>query len=462
VGSALAPGALAAPSAITVTIGSAARRAIPANFLGIALEYSTLTRWMPTAPPPPSPTPSGYVAPVDPALAALIRGLDPAGAPVVRFGGLSTDRTWWPVPGMRKPLGVTFALGPSWVNAARSLAAAAGARYLFGINLLAGSTRLAGYEARQLMGGLGRASVAGWQIGNEPNLYPSLPWYKRSGGQILPWYSTTGIPVFARPRYYGPDQYAAEVRRFLPVLPGGVPVSGPETSNPAWLAAVSGLLGHSALKILTSHAYGTNACVTDPNSSLFPSPAHQLSSVASRGLLNGLTRYVAAAHRHGDTYLVDEMGPASCNGARGVSDTMVGALWELDALFSLAASGVDGVDLHTFPGNLNALWDIARHGGRFTATAHPLYYAALLFAGHRRRLAPAGRRRHLHVAAGLGHREPRPLAPGGPDQRRQLRADRQRPALRGTGPRRGPDRAAGGSGRRERAPRDAGRRHRRR
>ena len=82
------------------------------------------------------------------------------------------------------------------------------------------------------------------------------------------------------------------------------------------------------------------------------------------------------------------MGSVTCGGRPGVSDTMASALWAAQALFTVARAGVDGVNLHTYPGLPNALYDLRGGPGARTASVHPLYYGALLFA----RAAPAGAR----------------------------------------------------------------------
>ena len=43
------------------------------------------------------------------------------------------------------------------------------------------------------------------------------------------------------------------------------------------------------------------------------------------------------------------MNSVACGGKAGVSDTFASALWALDALFAVARSGADGVNLHMFP-----------------------------------------------------------------------------------------------------------------
>jgi hypothetical protein len=71
-----------------------------------------------------------------------------------------------------------------------------------------------------------------------------------------------------------------------------------------------------------------------------------------------------------------------------VSNTFASALWLLDGLFASASMGVDGVNLHTYPGSINGMFDVAQHHGQWSAIVHPLFYGALMFA----QAAPAGAR----------------------------------------------------------------------
>jgi hypothetical protein len=354
------------------------------DFIGLALEYNTVPEW----------TGSG-AEPVNPVLVQLIRNLVPAGRPVLRIGGQSTDRSWWPVPGMSPPRGVTYDLGPAWTASARALAQAIDAKLLIGLNLEADRPRIDQVEGNQLVQGIGSQYIDALEIGNEPDLYRVVPWYRRLGGRLLPWYSHQGTPVFARGPGYGPSQYAAEVARVLKVLPR-LPIAGPETGTGPWLAAFRPFLSpRSQVRLLTSHAYGLNQCVTEPSSPLYPSVPHLLSLSASRGLLGGVPPYVSLAHRDGAGYRIDEIGPISCNGRAGVSNTMASALWVMDALFSIAADNIDGVNLHTYPGSVNGLFDFERSQGQWDGTVHPLYYGALMFA----QAAPPGSRL-LHITTG--------------------------------------------------------------
>src|SRR5947209_3716362 len=146
---------------VQVTIGSATvTRPRAADFLGLAVEFGTIPDW------------SGWKpGTVNPLVVQLVRNLQPTGSPLLRIGGLSTDHTWWPVPHMAQPRGVTYDLSPHWVASARNLAAILHARLLPGIELQAARPRLSRLEASELVAGIGRKYLAGLEIGNEPELY---------------------------------------------------------------------------------------------------------------------------------------------------------------------------------------------------------------------------------------------------------------------------------------------------
>ncbi len=375
-------------------------RPLPAGFLGLALEYNTIPRWV---------GPSGE--PVDPVLVRLIDNLDPAGDPVLRIGGQSTDRAWWPVAHMARPRGVTYNLTPAWAQAARRLAQALDARYLLGINLEANRTRISQTEADQLVRRIGRSFIAALNIGNEPDLYTVTPWYREADGHPLAWYAHTGTPVFSRPRGYGPDQFIDEVRRTLRVMPD-LPIGGPDTVTAAWISNYARLMTrHSRVRMIDAHAYPLINCVTDPSAPKYPSVAHLLALSSSRDLLAGTGPFIAQARRDGGQFRVDEMGSVSCNGRAGVSNTMASALWAADALFAADRAGVDGVNLHTYPDSVNGLFDLAESDGHWTARIHPLYDGAVLFA----QAAPTGSR--LLPVAGGDQRQLRTWATLAPDHR---------------------------------------------
>jgi hypothetical protein len=364
--------------AFRMSVGSATTgRPIASNFLGLALEYNTIPQLAGATP-----------ASVDPIFVQLLRNLDPSGRPIIRVGGQSTDRTWWPVPGMKPPYGVTYGLWPGWTAAARSLIAATNAKLILGVNLEANRTRISQVEGSELLAGVGPANIDALELGNEPDLYSTMPWYRTLNGKPIAWYSKAGTPVYSRRPTYGPQNFAQEFSRTLKVLPQ-LPVAGPETGSGPWMGTFSKFVSpRSQVRMLTSHAYGLNQCITDPASLQYPSVPNLLNSVNSRDLTAGLGPYVSLVHRSGGTFRVDEMGSISCNGRAGVSNTLASALWLIDGLFQIASQGIDGVNLHDYPNSANGLFDFSRSGGQWQGTVHPLYYGALMFA----QAAPAGAR----------------------------------------------------------------------
>jgi hypothetical protein len=375
---AFAAPALARTGPATLSVGrTPVGRAIPPDFLGMAFEYGSIPAWVGPDPAQPNPV-----------LIQLIRNLNPTGRPLIRIGGLSTDRSWWPVPGLGQPRGVTYALGPGWSQSVTGLARAVNARLMLGVNLEADDPPLAQTEARQFLATIGRRYVSSLDLGNEPPLYDSVPWYRVKNGKLVPWYRDAGRAVFSRGLSWGPRAFATDYARTLAALPN-IPIAGPDTQQPAWFAAYRRFISrHSRVRMLVSHGYGLNSCVTAPSSAAYPSIPHLLSDYALHDLLGQLTGYIALAHRDAMPFRIDEMGSVTCNGRWGVSNTMASALWATAALFSVARDGVDGVNLHSYPDLPNALFDFSRTSGRWTAAVHPMYYGALLFA----RAAPAGSR----------------------------------------------------------------------
>jgi hypothetical protein len=376
--------AVGSAQASGTTVSVAGRSPAPPlanNYLGLALTYQGVTRWA---------GPASHRA--DPVLVQLIRSLTPHGHPVLRVGGVSADRSWWPINGYRKPIGIWYDLTPKWAASLRGLARAARARLILGLNLEADRPTLVRVESHELVRRIGRRYIDSMQIGNEPNLYRTVPWYALLNGRPVPQYLDTGSPVFSRPPSWGPAPYADEIARLLPTLPH-LPISGPDASGPdngaaSWIGAFARFLHPPGRAVtFTAHAYAAVKCVKDPASPVFPSIPHMLSLQASRHQLDGLDGFIALARGRGDGFRVDEMGTVSCSGLSGVSNSMASALWVLDALFSMDGAGVSGVNLHAVNG-INALFVPRFSHGHWQATVAPWYYGALMFT----QAAPAGAR----------------------------------------------------------------------
>ena len=343
-----------------VSVGRrAVSRPISPGFVGLSVEYPAVTAYAgadPTA--------------INPVFEQLIRNLAPNQRPVLRIGGDSTDRTWWPVSRRVSPRGVKYRISARWLGVTRAVADGTGARLILGVNLEAGQSSIAVAEARALLSGIGRRSVLALEIGNEPNWYATLPWYRNSRGR----------QVFGRPSSYDFRAFSAEFSGLRKRLPK-VAVAGPTVGALPWLQNLRTFLAaEPTLRVVTFHRYPLNRCFTTPGSPNYPSVANLLSSSASRGLASGMRPYVRIAHQRGDTFRIDEINSVACGGKAGVSDTFASALWALDALFAVARSGADGVNIHTFAGARYGLFTFDRAGTGWSAFVHPEYYGLLMFA----------------------------------------------------------------------------------
>jgi hypothetical protein len=355
-----APAGPAIPAVVAATPAAAP---LPAGFLGLSFEYGALAAYT-----------GGNPAALNPVFVRLLRNLAPGPGQrlVLRIGGNSTDATWWPLGRTARPAGARYALTPRWLAGARALATTLRARLIVGVNLAAGSPRLAAAEARALLRGIGPARVAAIELGNEPDVYGLFPWYTGRNG-----------PVYARTANYGLDAYLRQITRWAAALPR-VPLAGPATAELPWMAALPALRGAApGLRIATVHRYALQGCETNSGSPAFPSIENLLSDHAAAGLAQALVPYVVLAHAEGLRFRVDELNSAAlagCLGRAGVSDTFASALWMLDALFNLAGVGVDGVNVHSLPGAAYAPFAFRHTPGGWQGSVRPDYYGMLMFA----------------------------------------------------------------------------------
>ncbi|MFZ1996517.1 MAG: glycosyl hydrolase family 79 C-terminal domain-containing protein [Solirubrobacteraceae bacterium] len=330
------------------------------GFLGASFEYRALHQYTGRDP-----------RAVDPVLLGLLGGLAPGQSPVIRIGGDSTDGTWWPIRGQIAQGGIYYPLTKGWLRTTQALAAALNAKLILGINLAAGRPAIAAAEGRAFMEGIGRKYIDALEIGNEPDLYTAFPWYKDRRGHIYR----------ARGRGYGLSAYTNQFIQWARALPN-VPLAGPAVSGPGWLGRLGSFIGAAPrLALITYHRYPLRACITDPTSPGFPTIGNLLADSASAGLATPISPFIAVAHRHNLPFRVAEMNSASCQGAKGVSDTFASALWALDTMFGFAAVGVDGVNFHMLPGSNYELFTVSHDStGTWQAFVHPEYYGLLMFA----------------------------------------------------------------------------------
>ena len=165
------------------------------------------------------------------------------------------------------------------------------------------------------------------------------------------------------------------------VLPN-VALAGPAASNPKWMAKLSSFVTAAPrLGLVTYHRYPLRACTTDPSDPSFPSIPKLLADSSSAGLAAGVKSFVTVAGKHELPFRIGEMNSASCEGAKGVSDTFASALWALDTMFNFAKVGVQGVNFHMLPGSNYELFTPSQTAsGTWQANVHPEYYGLTLFA----------------------------------------------------------------------------------
>jgi hypothetical protein len=354
--------AAATDPAPTAAITSSSRP-LPSGFLGISMQYKAFESYAGANPKA-----------VNPAFLNLIRAIAPNQSPVLRFGGDSTDWTWWPVPGMKKPGGIQYTLTPTWLQIAHTMDTELNSRLILGVNLEAGSVKLASTEANALVKGIGKQNIAGLEIGNEPELYSSFNWYTRNG-----------VGIKGRPKATWTEAaFFKQFNQFSNAMPAGIPVAGPASGSATYLAQLGSFLkGEPRVKLSTFHAYPLKHCTPGKVVTM----SQLLSPAASSGFAQAQAQYVTAAHRYGKRAQLDEMNGITCGGYGGVSNAFGSALWVLDTLFELDKIGVDGVNIQTVPGGVQEIFGpVAGDGG--SMIVHPEFYGMMMFA----QAAPAGSR----------------------------------------------------------------------
>jgi hypothetical protein len=370
---------IAAPAAEAVTVQAAEPgRPVPFGFLGLSLEYRAVEAYAGSDP-----------RALDPVFERLVGSLVPGQAVVIRIGGDSADRTWWPKPGVVPPPGIKYTITRRWLAVTRALALALRARLILGLNLEADDPSLAASEADALLAGLGPRWVRAFELGNEPDLYASFPWYHTAGGRRH---------VTGRPSGYDVSSLIGDWARFAAVLPRRV-LAGPSLGAPRWTMRLGSFLrAERRIGLVTLHRYPLQLCFTSPRSPRYPTIGHLLDSSSSIGLADSFAPYAAVARARHLSLRIDELNSVSCGADAAVSDTFASALWALNTLFEMVRVGIHGVNVHTFPGAGYELFRIARTGRRWRASVAPEYYGLLLFA----RAAPAGSRLLRVVRASAG------------------------------------------------------------
>lgn len=360
-------GAVQATQAIgspALTVGNATvGQAVRPGFLGFSFEYWALEGYAGRNP-----------AAIDPVLVRLIHNLLPGQSTVIRIGGVSTDRVWWPVSGVSRPSGAYYTLTPRRLEVARALAVATHARLIMGAQLEANSAAEITAESRAMVRDIGRSRILAFELGNEPELY-GIRWF----------YKVNGTKVFGRSPSWDFSSYVNNYAHLAAAL-GGLPRAGPAIGAYDWMRQVKQFMSVDHASLITLHRYPMQSCGPRPGDPKYPTIAHFLSADTSEGLAANFAPFVNTVHANHLPVRNAEMNSVSCGDAHGVANTFASALWAADALFAMARAGVDGVNLHTYSGAADELFSTRKIGSTWHAFVAPEYYGVQLFA----KAAPAG------------------------------------------------------------------------
>jgi Glycosyl hydrolase family 79 C-terminal beta domain len=365
----------ALPQAI-LTIGpKLSTTPVPSSFFGLSTEYWTLPLFERDTPA------------FERVLALLHVAGD--GPLILRIGGDSADHSFWSPRGRKMP-DWAFALTPAYLARLRALAERDRVKLIVDLNLLTDTPFTAAAWAHAAETSLPHGSIAGFEVGNEPDLYERRYWVDLIARSPL---VTRPMPLDVTPATYVQD-FAAYARVLGENAPD-IPLVGPAVAHPrVGLPFVSALIHdqRSELGMVTAHLYPYSKCVKNPKSSSYPTVARVLSRHATSAFATDLSPAVALAHQAGLKFRLTEFNSVTCGGKAGVSNTFSTALWAPDALFTAMRAGVDGANLHVRDDTINAPFTIGRSGLR----PRPLLYGLLMFT---RTLGPQAQLVRLHLAA---------------------------------------------------------------
>ncbi len=288
-----------------------------------------------------------------------------------------------------------FVVTPAWVREGARLVRAAHLRVIVDLNLVTGTALEAGQWARQTLAGLPRHSVAGFEIGNEPDVYDRTFWLDHIGeatARLLP----AAITADSYVRDY--RRYASSLARPAPHVPLLAPAIALPHTNRYWIRNLLAT-APADLGTVTVHDYPFTACAV-PSDAKYPTVMRLLGSRATAGMAAAVRPAVALAAAYDRRVRLTEFNSVTCGGVNGVSDSFATALWAPDALLSLARAGVAAADLHVRAFSINSPFRF--HRGR--VSVRPLYYGLVLFTrllGHDARLlrVRVSHARHARLAA---------------------------------------------------------------
>ncbi|WP_324658555.1 glycoside hydrolase family 44 protein [Burkholderia thailandensis] len=276
----------------------------------------------------------------------LIGVFNRLGPSILRIGGNSSDNTTWQRGGTDQTDGVVT---PVAVDRLAAFARACNWRVIYGLNFVSNDAATIADEAVYAAQALG-SYLAGFEIGNEPDLYASH-----------------GVAPNANTYAGFKSQWIQFANAIKAVVPDAI-FTGPASSwnyqhyTVPFASDAAGLLS-----LLTQHYYRNPSSATIA-AMLSPDP----------GLVTMLQTLQNAAQAQNISYRLAEANSYWGGGKPGVSDAHASALWVLNFLFTAAAAGAAGVNLHTGGGASYSAIKTNKTAGTVAALG-PEYYGIYLF-----------------------------------------------------------------------------------
>lgn len=339
-GALAARSALAAPAQYSVTVrADQPLGMIAPDFTGLGYEISSVAR-------------PGLMSRSNHVYVQLVRTLGARG--VIRIGGNTADYARYSPSAAAISSARGTVVNDAVLKDLGGFLEATGWKLIWALDLGQGSEADAIAEARIISSIAGERLLA-FEIGNEPDLFARAKHRKPE---------------------YGYEDWLAEYRRYKAALRrefSGIPFAGPDAAGKTeWVTHFAADEGKDSV-LLTHHYYREGQ---NPSSSI-----EKLLGVDPK-LQPQLTALKAASQACGVPYRICEVNSFSGGGRPGVSDTMAGALWALDYMFTLAANGCAGVNMETGVNHLDFISSYSPIGddehGHYSAK--PEYYGMLAFA----------------------------------------------------------------------------------
>jgi len=339
-GALAARSAFAAPAQYSVTVRADQPLGLIApDFTGLGYEISSVSR-------------PGLLSRSNQVYVQLVRTLGTRG--VIRIGGNTADYAKYSPNAAAVSSARATVVNDAVLKDLGGFLEATGWKLIWALDLGQGTEADAIAEARIITSIAGDRLLA-FEIGNEPDLFARAKHRKPE---------------------YGYEDWLAEYRRYKAALRKEfprIPFAGPDAAiRTEWVTRFAADEGKASV-LLTHHYYREGQ---NPSSSI-----EKLLGVDPK-LQTQLTALKAASEACGVPYRICEVNSFSGGGRPGVSDTLAGALWVLDYMFTLAVNGCAGVNMETGVNHLDFISSYSpigddEHGHH---SAKPEYYGMLAFS----------------------------------------------------------------------------------